>query len=439
MVDAIESAIKALTSKFGKGYIGFGTEVLDKEYRRNSCGIFALDFNCGGGLVVAKKIITIAGDESSGKTATCLISVGAVQKQGGNCAWLDVEHSFDQQWAAKLGVDVSKLVIAQPKSIEEASDTIETLIMSGAFDLIVLDSVASAPSDKELEDSSEQKSMGGIAKPVGLMMKKITARLNDISNPVKTSVFLINQIREKVGITFGNPSYMPCGKALRFHSDVIIWLRPDNKPVGGKDEAQGIRINFIFKKNRTYPPFKTGTYDLLFWEGRVDNQKSLLKAGVSTGVIIQSGYNFTYKDKSASDEKSMLALLSGRGGFSKSNLKNIHNQTEKLLPLLLNTKAMIVEKSSKFYPTNITTLKEDLDSIKEEILKVIPTWQEENTLKLVEYFKSLKRDDWDTLKSEIIEKDKENTKNGVLPVGVSKAKSEVNMEQLFTDVTVTSD
>jgi recombination protein RecA len=404
--DDILKVVKALQAKFGKMYIGTGSEILDEEYARKSSGNFALDYHSGGGLVVAKKIITIAGDESSGKTATALIAVGEVQKQGGTCAWLDVEHSFDAQWAKKLGVDVSKLFIAQPKSIEEVTDTIEPLLMSAGFDLIVLDSVASAPSDKELEDSAEQKSMGGIAKPVGLMMKKITARLNDVSNPVKTCVILINQIREKVGIAFGNPNYMPCGRALKFHSDIIIWLRPDTQPVGGKEDPKGININYIFKKNRTFPPFKSGTYELLFLQGRINNQQSILEAGVETGVIKKVGYKYTYKDKSASDDKSIIELLSGKGYFTKTNLKECHPKADEIIKIMLeNGLAKEVGNRFKLCYT-LTTNFPLIEKLTEANLATEAYIA--NIQKLNEFIAKITRNDWDLLKKEVIEARKAN-------------------------------
>jgi recombination protein RecA len=402
--DDVLKAIKALQTRFGKTFIGTGTEVLDKEYIRKPSGIFALDYNNGGGLVVAKKIIVIAGDESSGKTATCLLAVASIQRLGGVCAWLDVEHSFDAQWAAKLGVDVSKLIIAQPKSIEEATDTMEALLMSAGFALVVLDSVASAPSDKELEESAEQKSMGGTSKAVGLMMKKITARLNDVQNPVETCVILINQIREKVGISFGNPNYMPCGRALKFHADIIIWLRPDTQPVGGKENPQGIVINFIFKKNRTFPPFKTGTYELLFWKGKINNNQSILEAGVETGIINKVGYKYTYKDKSASDDKSIIDLLSGKGYFTKTNIKECHPKADEIVKLLLEN-GLAKEVGSKFKLSYSLGVPSPIFDKLTEVNLAVEAYSV-NIQKLKEFFDKITRNDWDALTKEIIEKRK---------------------------------
>lgn len=294
----LEETLKALNKKFGKSYIGTCSEILDKDYKRRSYGISVLDAATGGGSP-ERKVTMIAGKESSGKTSTALAAIAATQKVGGKAALIDVEHGFDAIWAAKLGVKVDELLIAQSKTIEEVSDTLEPLVMSNELDLIVVDSVAAAPSMKELEESSEQKSMGGKAKVIGLMMGKLTARLNDVSNPVKTSVILLNQIRDNVG-GWGAPEYTPGGKQLHFQSDIIIWLRPDSMPVGGKEEPIGITVKFKVTKNRTAPPFKTGTYDLLF-EGRFDERKALIELAIKLGIITKVGYKYTFKEKTVTD------------------------------------------------------------------------------------------------------------------------------------------
>jgi recombination protein RecA len=302
----LEKAVTALNKKFGKNYIGKGSEILDTDYVRRSTGIFSLDYAVGGGLP-ERKIIQIAGRESAGKTTTALLSIAETQKRGGLAVLLDVEHGTDKIWMKKLGVDIEKLIIAQPKSIEEVSDTMEALLMSGEADLIVLDSVASAPSDKELDESSEQKSMGGTAKAIGLMVKKITARLNDINSSNKTIVILLNQIRDNVG-GYGAPEYCPGGHQLKHHSDILIWLKPRSDLVGGKEDPRGITVEFMVKKNRTAPPMKTGSYDLL-WEGRIDNNKSLVEVGNLEGIITKEGYKYTFGDKTVAGLESFTNSL----------------------------------------------------------------------------------------------------------------------------------
>ena len=296
-MDELDKAIKALNKKFGGNYITRGTQVLDNDYKRNSTGIFALDFATGGG-IPERKVVMIAGKESSGKTSSGITTTAEVQKKGGKVAWVDTEHSLDPIWAAKFGVNFEELIVAQANTIEEASDTIETLILTGELDLIVFDSLAATASKAELEASAEQKSMGGNAKAIGLMMRKITARLNDNENPVKTSVLLINQLRENVA-GWGAPEYLPGGRQLLYQTDIIVWLRPDSEPVGGKENPQGIRVKFKVTKNRTFPPLKIGHYDLLF-EGRIDNNKSIAESAVIFGIVKKAGPWYSFGEFKAS-------------------------------------------------------------------------------------------------------------------------------------------
>ena len=303
----LDKVIGILQKKFGKNYIGVGSELTDVEYKRLSSGIFSLDYGIGGGLP-ERKIMMIAGKEGSAKTATILTMIASVQRIGGKVALLNVEHGFDDIWATKLGVQLDKLVIANPSTIEEVSDTIEPLIISGELDLIVLDSIASVSSDKELDESAEKGGRSGNAKANGKMVRKIVSRLNDCLRPVKTSVVLVNQIREKQNIMFGNPEYTPGGHALHHACDIIIWLRPDSKPVGGKENPQGITVKFKCTKNRTSAPFKTGIYNLMF-EGKIDEKLAILEWGVAMGVVIKKGYKFTFGDKSVTDVKPFMAAL----------------------------------------------------------------------------------------------------------------------------------
>jgi len=303
----LDSVMKALNKRFGQNYIGVGSEIMDTDYVRYPTGIFPLDYAVGGGLP-ERKIMMIAGKESSSKTSTALKAIASVQAQSKIAAFIDVEHGFDPIWAAKLGVQVDKLIIAQAKTVEEMSDTIEALVMTGEIALIVVDSVAAAPSQKELDDSADQKSMGGKAKAIGLMMGKLTARLNDVGNPVRTSIILLNQIRQNVG-GWGAPEYCPGGKQLHFQCDIIVWLRPDSKPVGGKEDPQGITVKFKCTKNRTAPPFKVGTYDLLF-EGKFDDVPAMIDLALTTGVVTKVGQKFTYGDKTVTYKKAFVESLS---------------------------------------------------------------------------------------------------------------------------------
>lgn len=305
----LEETVKALQKKFGKSYISVASEVLDTDYQRNSMGLFALDYICGGGLP-ERKIMMLAGQESAGKTSTMLAIIAHYQKMGKKCALLNKEFGFDAVWANKLGVQLDKLVMARPQTIEEASDTIEPLIMSGEFDLIALDSIAGLSSDKELEESAEVGGRSGNAKANGAMVRKITSRLNDCAVKITTSVILINQIREKQNVLFGNPLYCPGGHALHHACDVIVWLRQNtaSKAVGGKENAIGIGVNAYCSKNRTAPPFKTSIYNVMF-DGYLDERENLVELGIVRGVILKEGYKYTFNNKTITDIKPFLKSL----------------------------------------------------------------------------------------------------------------------------------
>lgn len=291
----LSETLKALNGKFGKGYIAQWGDLSENfEYVRNSTGNFAIDCAIGGG-IPERKIMMAVGRASTGKTTIGITATAEVQKRGGKVAWLDGEHSLDPVWASKFGVKFEDIILAQPNTIEECSDTIEPLIMSGELDLIVVDSIAAFPSSKELEDSSDQKSMGGTAKVIGLMMRKITARLNDNSNPVKTSILLINQLRQNIG-GYGPPEYFPGGMQLQYQTDITIWLRKESEPVGGKETPQGITVNFKVEKNRTFPPLRIGHYDLL-WEGKIDNTKALMEKAIEQDIIKKAGAWYSYSEK----------------------------------------------------------------------------------------------------------------------------------------------
>lgn len=340
----LDEAIKALQKKYGKSYIGIGSEILDKDYIRNSSGVFSLDNAIGGGYPECK-VVMIAGKPGAGKTASTLTTIADYQRRNKRVAILNVEHGWDALWAIKLGVQLDKLLIANPNSIEQVSDTIEPLLMTGDLDLLVLDSIASISSDRELEESAEKGNRSGNAKANGVMARKIVARLNDPLRPVKTTVVLINQIREKQNVMWGNPEYTPGGYALHHACDIIVWLRPESKPLGEKECPVGIRINFRCVKNRTAPPFRTGTYDLLF-EGKIDEDNSLIELGVTQGIIQKEGYKYTFNGKTTTDIKPFLKSL------TKEDWESLKEQLR--------------GKSLTYMPENLNATKELNENLEEE-------------------------------------------------------------------------
>jgi recombination protein RecA len=309
-MNELDKVIKQLNKKFGNDYAKYG---LYQEYDRTSFGIFALDLASGGGFPKGR-VVTLAGKYSAGKTTTSMNVIAQFQKKEGKVALIDTEGSFDPVWASKFGVQPDKLIVARPETIEEVSDTVEPLLATGELDLLVFDSVAATPSKKELEASVDQKSMGGIAKEVGLMMRKITVRLKDI----KTSVLIINQLRDSIS-GWGSAEYMPGGTQLKNQSDIIIWMRKGNW-IGKVEEPEGIEVNFRINKNRTAPPLRKGTFELYF-DGRINNNKTLIVEAVKLGIIEKSGAWYKYKEEKYQGIDSLIESL------SEEDLENIKKET----------------------------------------------------------------------------------------------------------------
>jgi len=284
----LQNTLKSLTKKFGKGFIDYGGKFTYNDYERHSFGIFEFDINTGGGLPKSK-VATIAGKYSSGKTTSAICLAAEVQKNKGKVAWVDTENSLDPVWAAKFGLDYSKLLICQPETIEEVTDVMDSLISCNELDLIVFDSVAATATKRELEEAGEQKYMGGKASEVGLLMRKITARLSK----VKTAVLIINQLRDKVS-GWGSAEYMPGGTQLHNQSHIIIYMRSSNW-VGDKHSPKGLTIKFRVAKNKVGPPLKVGEFELLF-DGRINNLKSVVTNAIKYGVIGKTGGWYYYKN-----------------------------------------------------------------------------------------------------------------------------------------------
>ena len=344
MGSALDEAIKALNKKLGGDFIAKGLKVT--EYKRHSLGIDALDIAIGGGLP-QRKIMMVCGEFSAGKSTTAITAVASIQKDGGQVAWLDTEGAFDCTWAQKFGVDVTKLIICRPQTVEDATDVLETLISSGELDLIVLDSIAVMPSAKELEESAEQKSMGGIAKSLGLCMRKVIARLNDPRQNIKTSIILINQLRDNVS-GYGPKKYSPGGRQVHYQSDIIIWLKADSEPVGGKEAAQGITVNYKVIKNRTAPPLRFGTYNLMF-TGYIDNKRAIVELAIIHGLIKKAGAIYTYIENGETKKaKGINSLVSGlteelTASFKEQILEEVAKGNFETKPLSAEEELAVIE------------------------------------------------------------------------------------------------
>lgn len=289
---ALEIALSQIEKNFGKGSImKLGQKGNLVEIESISTGSIGLDMALGVGGFPKGRIIEIFGPESSGKTTLALHAVAEAQKAGGSCAYVDAEHALDPIYASKLGVDVENLILSQPDTGEQALEIADTLVRSGAIDIIVIDSVAALVPKAEIEGEMGDSHMGLQARLMSQALRKLTATVSK-SNCI---MIFINQIRMKIGVFFGNPETTTGGNALKFYASVRLDIR---KVASIKDKEQviGNQVRVKVVKNKVAPPFKVIDFDIIYGEG-ISKYSEVIDLGVKANIIEKSGSWYAYEDQ----------------------------------------------------------------------------------------------------------------------------------------------
>ncbi len=320
--EALNNAIKSIEKQFGKGSIMRLGEASAMNIEVISSGCMSLDIALGVGGFPRGRVVEIFGPESSGKTTVALHGIAQAQRQGGMAAFVDAEHALDPLYAKNLGVDIENLLVAQPDSGEQALEITEALVRSGAIDVVVVDSVAALVPKAELDGEMGDVHVGLQARLMSQALRKLTGHISKS----KACVIFINQIREKVGVVYGNPETTTGGRALKFYSSVRVEVRKGEAIKQGTD-ISGSRTKVKVVKNKVAPPFKTAEFDIMYGSG-ISREGDLLDIACTLDVIQKSGSWYSYEgERLGQGRENAKEYLKNNPEFCLSLEQKIKNST----------------------------------------------------------------------------------------------------------------
>ena len=348
---AIEGAIGQIEKNYGKGTIMRMGEAPELEVSAISTGSLTLDMALGIGGVPRGRIVEIYGPESSGKTTVALHVVAETQKLGGEAAYIDVENALDPVYAKALGVDTDSLLVSQPSSGEQALDIAEALIRSGAIDVVVVDSVAALVTQQEIDGDMASSHVGLQARLMSQALKKLSGAVAK-SNCV---IIFINQLREKIGISYGNPETTPGGRALKFYASVRMEIRRSEQLKDGSD-VYGNHVKCKIVKNKVAPPFKVAEFDIIYGKG-ISKSGEIVDIGIELGFIQKSGSWFSYEGQRIAQGKENTRK------YFESNDELMEELAEKIKAKRDDVEAMI----SKDYEDDEDLDDEELDGDEDDV------------------------------------------------------------------------